>query len=199
MDEQPTLPQPGGKSKGMPLLALIAGVLVISYTVWRLQYAANNLPYDPGKPYPTTEIAAEPRASLGTRVRDAILGQHSAHVQSTSHQAWPLFGLERERAIRRLNEWLDDARKLPKEQRTTETATQLAIHVAAQKLVAAERAFVIEHELPPPAAADGWIYWTTLLFEAKQRQRLLCVAIDTMEFPFVKAAETADPATFDPR
>lgn len=204
MSEQPTLPQPGGgKSKGMPILAAIAGVLVISYTVWRLQYAANHLPYDPGQPYPALDVAAEPATDLATRVRDVVLGHHSARVsadgRTTDYRAWPLFGLERERAFRRLDEWLEAARKVPAAQRTTATATELALHVAAHKLVHGERCFVIEHELPQPAAADGWVYWTHLLFEAKERQRFLCVAIDNTEFPFVAAAKTADPATFDPR
>ena len=35
-------------SKGMPLLAAVAAIMVVSYTVFRLNYAANNLPYDPG-------------------------------------------------------------------------------------------------------------------------------------------------------
>ena len=39
-------------SKGMPLLAATAAVMVISYTVFRLNYAANHLPYDPGDPWP---------------------------------------------------------------------------------------------------------------------------------------------------
>ena len=184
-------------SKGMPLLAGIAAIMVVSYTVFRLNYAANNLPYDPGDPYPAMKVAGSTTAELSSRSRDAILSRHSLQAREGTEAlgVWPLRGLELERAIRYLDERIEDARSQPAE---TRTCLQLAMFVAARKLVDQDRAFVIESADPKTEVA-GWHELTLQLFAAKDRARILYVPIDDREFGFVSAAATADPKTFDPR
>ena len=191
-------------NKGMPLVAGIAAIMVVSYTVWRLQYAANNLPYDPGRPFAVIDVSAEPPETLAARLRNAFLSQHSARLttttgEPTTHEAWPLFGLERERAIRLLDERIGAARRLPPEQRNSDTCQHLAKIVAARKLIGTDNAFVVEHELETLSDQGNWQYWHTLLFEKKDRRRILYVAIDLTQFAFVRDAAAADPRTFDPR
>lgn len=215
-------------SKGMPLLAAIAGIMVISYTVFRLNYAANNLPYDPGDPLPPVEVTGSSPAQLGPRIRNAILSRHSVRIVPSSRmeagsradtasqtetgsenqptsapsnatllEVWPLRGLELERAILRLDERIAGARKQPAGGRDADSREQLAVHVAARKLVDQDRAFVIEAEVP--ACAPGWHAKLLPLFKSKDRSRVLYIPIDDAEFGFVRTARTADPKTFNPR
>ena len=136
------------KSKGMPLVAALAAVLVVSYTVFRLNYAANNLPYDPGDPLPAVEVRVHSAAERTARIRETILSRHSVRVvdertgksddatDTTATQAkvleanilqvWPLRGLELERAIRYLDERITAARNRPVEQRDANSSLQLA-------------------------------------------------------------------------
>lgn len=192
-------------SKGMPLLAGIAAIMIVSYTVFRLQYAANHLPYDPGKPLPTVEVPVEPAADLPVLLRNAFLSQHSAQLVATTgelltiYEAWPLFGLERERAIRQLDEQIEAARKMPVAQRNSDTCQHLATVVAARKLIETDAVFVLEEELETMNGHGDWRYWSSLLFKTKDRRRILHVSIDLDEFPFVRDAAKADPRTFDPR
>lgn len=212
----------------MPLLAAIAGIMVISYTVFRLNYAANNLPYDPGDPLPPVEVTESSPAQLGPCIRNAILSRHSVRIvppsktgadsraetgpqtntgsenQPTSDpsnatllEVWPLRGLELERAILRLDELIAGARKQPAGERDADSREQLAVHVAARKLVEQDRAFVIEAEVP--ACVPGWHAKLLPLFKSKDRRRVLYIPIDDAEFGFVRTARTADPKTFDPR
>lgn len=191
-------------SKGMPLLAGIAAIMIVSYTVFRLQYAANHLPYDPGKPFPTVEVPVEPAAELPAQLHQAFLSQHSARLVSatgelTTYEAWPLFGLERERAIRQLDEQIEAARKMPVAHRNSDTCQHLATVVAARKLIGTDAVFVLEEELEAMKGHGDWRYWSSLLFETKDRRRILHVSIDLDEFPFVRDAAKADSRTFDPR
>ena len=188
----------------MPLIAAIAAVMIVSYTVFRLQYAANNLPYDPGLPHPTVDVAAEPAATLTERLRSAFASRHSARVTTASgsadtREAWPLFGLERERAIRLLDEQIQAGRRRPIEQRTADTCQHLATVVAARKSLDEAHAFVVEAPLKPLPEQGSWRYWSTLLFEKNARQRILYVAIDLTQFPVAGDASAVDPKTFDPR
>tara|TARA_R110002072_G_scaffold241027_1_gene399513 strand:- start:54890 stop:55540 length:651 start_codon:yes stop_codon:yes gene_type:complete len=214
------------KSKGMPLVAALAAVLVVSYTVFRLNYAANNLPYDPGDPLPAVEVRVHSAAERTARIRETILSRHSVRVvdertgksgdatDTTATQAkvleanilqvWPLRGLELERAIRYLDERITAARNRPVEQRDANSSLQLATLVASRKLVDQDRAFVLETFAPkkgtePPTSTAGWHTRQMLLFETPGRQRLLYTAINEAEFDFVKHATTADPKTFNPR
>lgn len=191
-------------SKGMPLLAGIAAIMIVSYTVFRLQYAANHLPYDPGKPFPTVEVPVEPAAELPAQLHQAFLSQHSARLVSatgelTTYEAWPLFGLERERAIRQLDEQIEAARKMPVAHRNSDTCQHLATVVAARKLIGTDAVFVLEEELETMNGHGDWRYWSSLLFETKDRRRILHVSIDLDEFPFVRDAAKANSRTFDPR
>ena len=209
------------KSKGMPLVAALAAILVVSYTVFRLNYAANNLPYDPGDPLPAVEVRVTSPAERTARIRETILSRHSVLVvdertgkpdDATDANAtdakvlevWPLRGLELERAIRYLDERIAAARSRPVEQRDANSSLQLATLVASRKLVDQDRAFVLEtfaHKkgTESPTSTAGWHTPQMLLFETPGRQRLLYTAIDEAEFDFVKQAPTADPKTFNPR
>lgn len=203
-------------SKGMPLLAAIAGIMVISYTVFRLNYAANNLPYDPGDPLPPVEVTASSPEQLAPGIRNAILSRHSVRIATISQdgalsqdgttsntseatllEVWPLRGLELERAILRLDERIAHARQQPAGGRDADSREQLAVHVAARKLIEQDRAFVIEDDVP--ASVTGWHAKLLPLFQTKDRSRVLYVPIDDAEFDFVRTARTADPKTFDPR
>lgn len=191
-------------SKGMPLLAGIAAIMIVSYTVFRLQYAANHLPYDPGEPFPAMDVPVEPPDQLPAKLHDAFLSRHSARLATSTgelatYEAWPLYGLERERAIRQLDDQITAARRMPAQQRNTDTCQHLAVLVAARKLIETEGVFVLEDEIENMHGHGDWQYWTTLLFETKQRRRILCVPIDRDAFGFVRDAATADPRTFDPR
>lgn len=202
-------------SKGMPLLAATAAVMVISYTVFRLNYAANNLPYDPGNPWPETSITSASSEELSVRLREAFLSRHSAKVtavSSTNEQratsggragpqtfhVWPLRGLELERAIRSLDNRIAEVRQQPTKTRDASSNQRLANLVAARKLVDQDRAFVVEDDLER-IASTGWQIETFLLFKTKDRRRFFQAAIDTNEFEFVRLAATANPQTFDPR
>ena len=188
----------------MPLLAGVAAIMIVSYTVFRLQYAANNLPYDPGQALPAVEVAPAPSETLPERLRSTFVQRHSARITTTSgeadvREAWPLYGLERERAIRLLDEQIQAAHKLPPADRNRETCEHLATVVAARELIGSENAFVVEQELMALPQGGDWLYWTSPLFETKGRRRILYVAIDLTQFAFVRDAATADPRTFNPR
>lgn len=212
MDEQPTLQQPGGKSKGMPLLALIAGVLVISYTVWRLQYAANNLPYDPGPPLPAIDVTATTAEELSVAMREAFLSRHSARTLKARgdgtpdptappklYGAWQLRGLELERAIRYVDKMIAGLRNAPLDSRDSDSCQRLATLVATRKLIDQDRVFATDGAVMPLKETPRWHVWNLMLFQKKKRQRWLYAVISTAEFGFVRDAGTADPATFDPR
>ena len=202
-------------SKGMPLLAAIAALMIVSYTVFRLNYAANNLPYDPGDPWPGVSISNGSNEELGMRLREAFTSRHSAKLitpKSADEQSatddrragqetfnvWPLRGLELERAIRSLDTWIAESRQLSTNSRDASSNQRLANLVAARKLVDQDRAFVVEDDLER-IASPGWNIETFLLFETKDRRRFFQAAIDTTEFEFVRLAATANPQTFDPR
>lgn len=202
-------------SKGMPLLAATAAVMVVSYTVFRLNYAANHLPYDPGDPWPEISIRNGSSEELGMRLREAFISRHSAKLDATSStdaelvidgqraeqqtfNVWPLRGLELERAIRSIDNWIAEARQQPSKTRDASSNQRLANLVAARKLIDQDRAFVVEDDLER-IATKGWQIETFLLFATKDRRRFFQAAIDTTEFEFVRLAATANPQTFDPR
>ena len=202
-------------SKGMPLLAAIAALMVVSYTVFRLNYAANNLPYDPGDPWPAISISSGSNEELGMRLREAFISRHSAklitpksadetsttkdgNAEQLTFNVWPLRGLELERAIRSLDTRIAESRQQSTETRNASTNQRLANLVAARKLVDQDRAFVVEDDLER-IASPGWHLETFLLFETEHRRRFFQAAIDTTEFEFVRLAATANPQTFDPR
>ncbi len=152
----------------MPAILLVA---LASYTVFRLQHLATNLPYEPGPPLPFTEVAAAGDADLATRLRQVFLDGRSANVlgePGVRYECWPLAGLERERARRMLDEL-----------RAREPG---ALVEALRELVEGERAFVLEAE-PLPQSADGWRYWRAELFAVRDRRRVLFVPIDAARFP----------------
>lgn len=197
-------------SKGMPLLATVAAIMVVSYTVFRLDYAANNLPYDPGDPLPAVEVTGSSPEELTPLVRNAILSRHSVRIAPPSESAatsdsaeatllevWPLRGLELERSILRLDERIASAREQPASGRNADSREQLAVLVAARELVEQDRAFVIEDSAP--ASVPGWHAKLLPLFETKNRTRVLYIPINDAEFEFLRTARTADPKTFNPR
>ena len=196
-------------SKGMPLLAAIAAIMVVSYTIFRLNYAANHLPYDPGDAFPTLEVAAEPSGSVEARMREAFLSKHSAVLignsgqttptKSALRQAWPLRGLERERALISLKQLIADAYGHLQEQPTTANCERLAACVAANQLVEQDRVFVVDGIVPELRSNGGWHDWNLALFETKDRVRVMYAPIQQQEFDFVRQASTADPKTFAPR
>jgi hypothetical protein len=191
-------------SKGMPLLAAVAAIMVVSYTVFRLNYAANNLPYDPGDPLPAVEVTGSSPEQLTPLIRNAILSRHSVRVappseaaEATLLEVWPLRGLELERAILRLDERIVSARQQPASGRDADSREQFAVLVAARELVEQDRAFVIEAGMP--TAVPGWHAKLLPLFQTKNRNRVLYIPINDAEFEFLRTARTADPKTFDPR
>ena len=199
-------------SKGMPLLAAIAAVMVVSYTIFRLNYAANHLPYDPGDAYPTVEVAPDQSGSVESRVREAFLSKHSvllvgnqpeasqdAPAKSALRQAWPLRGLERERALLSLKQLIADAYGHLQEQPSTANCERLAACVAAGKLVERDRVFVVEGVVPELRSNGGWHDWNLALFETKDRVRVMYAPIEAQAFDFVRQAKTDDPKSFDPR
>ena len=173
------------QKRRVPWFAAILVVLLVSYTVVRLRDAADNLPYDPGDPWPVVEVDDD------AGLRTALLDRKSARIGDRTIEAWPLRGIERERAIRRLDEALaaaDEAR------RDRDACRRLARLTAARALVEQDRAFVLE---APLALADDlrWRYWSEPLFEKDGRRRLLQVAIDKDEFPYLRRAEMENRIT----
>lgn len=203
-------------SKGMPLLAAIAAIMVVSYTVFRLQYAANHLPYDPGDPFPRVTVVATTPDLASEQVLATFQSHHSVFLtgmrpngtidaQATPREfdAWPLRGLERERAILKLEEQTETERNRPSEQRDRNSCLQLARLVAMRKLLELDRVFVLEliegGDTPPWPDSLRWHVDSLLLFQSGERLRMFCCAIDSEEFGFVSDALHADPKTFDPR
>ncbi|MFT4511474.1 MAG: hypothetical protein ACI89X_002020 [Planctomycetota bacterium] len=199
-------------SKGMPLLAVIAGIMVVSYTVFRLNYAANNLPYDPGDPWTAVDVKANSAEELSTRMRETFLARHSVRLcgvradgtpdesaAATVYEAWPLRGLELERAIRFLDKRIEGYRSSPIESRDTDNRQRFATHLATRKLIDQDRAWVVDGDSGPIESGVHWQIWSLLLFEKKDRRRWLYSAVNSDDFDFVKLAPSADPKTFDPR
>jgi len=197
-------------SKGMPLLAIAAAIMVVSYTVFRLNYAANNLPYDPGDPLPPVEVIGSSPKEVPALVRNAIISRHSVRLtpptdnkpsggtnESTLLEVWPLRGLELERAILRLDGHITSAREQQASELDANSSGQLAVLVAARELVEQDRAFVIEGT--PPATVPGWHTKLLPLFKTKSRTRVLYIAINDAEFALLRTAPTAAPKTLNPR
>lgn len=200
------------KSKGMPLIALIAAIMIVSYTIFRLNYAANNLPYDPGDPWPTVSVTAKDKEELSTRMREAFSSRQSvrldgvradgtpdANAPQTTFEAWPLRGLELERAILTVDRMIESYRKSPIEARDSDSRQRVAAWVAVRKLIDQDRVWVVDGGSGPIASGVRWQIHNLLLFEKKDRRRMLYAAVNSDEFDFVRQAPTADPATFDPR
>ena len=170
------LPQTGGSRRRFPVFAVVilAGAL-ISYTVVRLQGMAGKLPYDPGPPQATIEIAAGNVMETLERLRISFLDGRSARVAGDGgelHECWPLAGIEYERALRILASM--------KEKEPGPLCDALTT------LVEQRRAFVLEREVFPLNTGENWRYWTYELFATDGRRRILVVPVDLREFPQVR-------------
>jgi len=193
------------KRRRVPWFGAILVVLLVSYTIARLRGAADSLPYDPGDPYPVVDVDATDDAQRSQRIAATLLDRKSVRLRGAGEDgadltvsAWPLRGIEYERALRVLGELRDELAAIPRDNRTPSDSSKLAQVAAAQTLVEQDRVFVLEQPAPL-TGGDRWHYWDLRLFEKGGRRRFLYAPIDKDEFPFVRRAETADPATFEPR
>lgn len=167
------LPQTGGSRRRFPVFAavILAGAL-ISYTVVRLQGMAGKLPYDPGPPQATIEVAAGSVMETLERLRVSFLDGRSARVTGDGgelHECWPLAGIEYERALRILE--------------SMNVKDPGPLCEALTSLVEQRRAFVLEREVFPLNTGENWRYWSYELFHKGERRRILVVPIDLREFP----------------
>jgi len=165
--------QPGKGRRGFPTFAVVilAGAL-ISYTVVRLQGMSGRLPYDPGPPHPTVQVATGSVVETLSRLRATFLDGRSAQLTGSAgqlHECWPLAGIEYERALRVL------------ESMKAEAPGPLCDALTA--LVGQRRVFELEREVFPQEPGERWRYWTYELFEQAGRRRLLTVPIDLEEYP----------------
>lgn len=180
------------QTKRVPWFAAVLVVLLVSYTIVRLQDAAQNLPYDPGDPWPVVEVADD------DGLRAALLDRKSARIGDRTIEAWPLRGIERERALLRLREARQRLDDVPRGARVQDDNLRRARLAAVEQLIEQDLVFVVE--LPLPLVDDRrWHYYDVLLFEKAERRRWLYAPVDRDAFDDLRRAETADPATFEPR
>lgn len=210
---QPAAQQPAARSKASTRILIGIGVImIVSYTIYRLRYAAENLPFDPGLPFPVKDVTGDSAPELQSTMRAAFLSRRSVRLvgvrddgtpdqdaKPKTYEAWPLHGLERERAILTVDRLIASARNQPADQRDSETCQTLASWVAARTLIQQGRVFVTDGLVMALRSRAPIHDWNVVLFSKNGRNRVLYAPIDSAEFDYVRAAATADPATFDPR
>ncbi|MCK5945511.1 MAG: hypothetical protein KAI24_26210, partial [Planctomycetes bacterium] len=194
-DEQPR------RSPVNRLLIVIGVALIGSYTAYRLRHLSNNLPYDPGDPFPVVEVAPTPPETLSERVRSALLARRSVRIGDDPERttlAWPLRGIERERMLRSIDMQLAATLDVPPAQRTRQHNINLATWVAVRKLLDQDLLFVVDGDVPALAGASQqrWQDFRVTLITDGDRERVAYALIDKDEFGFVRQAPDADPATF---